>query len=45
MNVDLNEFQTKLVPFSRSHFLKTLMAPVLTKEKAEAGKSGVQSIN
>ena len=44
MNVDLKEFQTNLVPFSRLHFMKTLMAPVLTKEKAEARESGVQSI-
>ena len=45
MNVDLNEFQTNLLPCSRLHFMKTKMAPVSTKEKAEAGKSGVQSIS
>jgi tubulin alpha len=34
MNVDLNEFQTNLVPFPRLHFMTTSMAPVVTPEKS-----------
>ena len=45
MNVDLNEFQTNLVPFPRLHFMTTSMAPVLTPEKAETEKNDVQSIS
>merc|ERR1712045_831919 len=35
LNVDLNEFQTNLVPFPRLHFMITSMAPVTTKKKKE----------
>ena len=45
MNVDLNEFQTNLVPFPRLHFMTTSMAPVLTPEKAETEKNDVQGIS
>ena len=45
MNVDLNEFQTNLVPFPRLHFMTTSMAPILTPEKAETEKNDVQSIS
>jgi tubulin alpha len=45
MNVDLNEFQTNLVPFPRLHFMTTSMAPVLTPEKSETEKNDVQSIS
>ena len=45
MNVDLNEFQTNLVPFPRLHFMTTSMAPILTLEKAETEKNDVQSIS
>jgi len=34
LNVDLNEFQTNLVPFPRLHFMTTSLAPVTTKAKA-----------
>jgi tubulin alpha len=44
MNVDLNEFQTNLVPFPRLHFMTTSLAPVTTPEKAETMKADVQSI-
>jgi tubulin alpha len=44
LNVDLNEFQTNLVPFPRLHFMTTGMAPILTKEKAETEQADVQSI-
>jgi tubulin alpha len=44
LNVDLNEFQTNLVPFPRLHFMTTSMAPVITASKAESEKNDVQSI-
>jgi len=44
LNVDLNEFQTNLVPFPRLHFMTTSMAPVITPSKAESEKNDVQSI-
>jgi len=44
LNVDLNEFQTNLVPFPRLHFMTTSMAPVTTKAKADGEKNDVQSI-
>jgi tubulin alpha len=44
MNVDLNEFQTNLVPFPRLHFMTSGMAPILPKSKAESEKADVQSI-
>jgi len=34
LNVDLNEFQTNLVPFPRLHFMTTSLAPVISKQKA-----------
>ena len=33
INVDLNQFQTNLVPFPSVHFMMTSMAPVLTPDK------------
>jgi len=44
LNVDLNEFQTNLVPFPRLHFMTTSMAPVTTTAKADGEKNDVQSI-
>jgi tubulin alpha len=44
MNVDLNEFQTNLVPFPRLHFMLTAMAPILTQEKIDASNNTVQQI-
>ncbi|EGC40252.1 hypothetical protein DICPUDRAFT_52108 [Dictyostelium purpureum] len=35
LNVDINEFQTNLVPFPRIHFLLSSYAPLVSKEKAE----------
>merc|ERR1719273_1754960 len=43
LNVDLNEFQTNLVPFPRLHFMITSMAPVTTKKKETASKE-IQTI-
>jgi tubulin alpha len=35
LNVDMNEFQTNLVPFPRLHFMTTSLAPVVTKTKGD----------
>ena len=45
LNVDLNEFQTNLVPFPRLHFMITAMAPVVTAAKMETQRTDVQSIS
>jgi tubulin alpha len=34
LNVDINEFQTNLVPYPRIHFMLTSYAPVISPEKA-----------
>ena len=34
LNVDMNEFQTNLVPFPRLHFMTTSLAPVISKKKS-----------
>merc|ERR1719261_178096 len=33
-DVDLNEFQTNLVPFPRLHFMTTALAPIVNNKKA-----------
>merc|ERR1712156_1049586 len=38
LNVDLNEFQTNLVPFPRLHFMITSMAPVTTVQWLKTNK-------
>merc|ERR1712142_17859 len=35
LNVDMNEFQTNLVPFPRLHFMTSSLAPIVSKSKAE----------
>merc|ERR1712226_392689 len=35
LNVDMNEFQTNLVPFPRLHFMTTSLAPVISEKKKE----------
>merc|ERR1719418_19507 len=35
LNVDLNEFQTNLVPFPRLHFMTTSLAPVISAAKGD----------
>merc|ERR1711997_70621 len=35
LNVDVNEFQTNLVPFPRLHFMTTSLAPVTSKAKTD----------
>merc|ERR1711994_202986 len=44
LNVDLNEFQTNLVPFPRLHFMVTSMAPIVTETKKETMATDVQSL-
>ena len=44
LNVDLNEFQTNLVPFPRLHFMITAMAPILTPKKAETANTDLQTV-
>merc|ERR1719367_1826238 len=34
LNVDMNEFQTNLVPFPRLHFMTTSLSPVISASKA-----------
>merc|ERR1711994_1011944 len=43
-NVDMNEFQTNLVPFQRLHFMTTALAPVITKAKKETAPTDVRTI-
>merc|ERR1719295_796468 len=35
LNVDMNEFQTNLVPFPRLHFMTTSLAPLVNEKKKE----------
>ena len=44
LNVDLNEFQTNLVPFPRLHFLIVSMAPVTMEKKKETRDTGIYRI-
>merc|ERR1712223_1715908 len=44
LNVDLNEFQTNLVPFPRLHFMITAMAPICTEKKKETTNTETDEI-
>merc|ERR1711884_459829 len=44
LNVDMNEFQTNLVPFPRLHFMTTSLAPVVHKDKASHEAQTVREI-
>jgi len=44
LNVDLNEFQTNLVPFPRLHFMTTSLAPLLSEKKKSTATATVQQI-
>merc|ERR1719166_600947 len=39
LNVDMNEFQTNLVPFPRLHFMTSSYSPLTEKKKNDAAKS------
>jgi len=44
LNVDINEFQTNLVPFPRIHFMLCSYAPVITKENASHENMSVNEL-
>jgi len=44
LNVDLNEFQTNLVPFPRLHFMTTGMSPIIPKADIATAPNDVQKI-
>merc|ERR1712039_756462 len=44
LNVDMNEFQTNLVPFPRLHFMTTSLAPVNSPKKSETASNEVKTI-
>jgi len=44
LNVDLNEYQTNLVPFPRLHFMTNSLAPVIAKAKASNETFNVQDV-
>merc|ERR1712117_443781 len=44
LNVDMNEFQTNLVPFPRLHFMTTSLAPVISNKKADREAHDVRRI-
>lgn len=44
MNVDLNEFQTNLVPFPRIHFPLVAYSPLLAKEKSMHESNSIREI-
>jgi tubulin alpha len=44
LNVDLNEFQTNLVPFPRLHFMITAMAPIANTDGFETAPKDTRSM-
>jgi len=44
LNVDLNEFQTNLVPFPRLHFMTTSLAPITNAKKKSHEDKDVRAI-
>jgi len=44
LNVDLNEYQTNLVPFPRLHFMTNSLAPVIAKAKSGNESFSVQDV-
>merc|ERR1712228_88586 len=44
LNVDMNEFQTNLVPYPRIHFMLTSYAPVIAAERASHESHSIAEI-
>merc|ERR1711970_543890 len=44
LNVDMNEFQTNLVPFPRLHFMTTSTAPVISTKKQDTANTEVRAL-
>jgi len=44
LNVDMNEFQTNLVPFPRLHFMTTSLAPITSAAKADRDNTDCKRI-
>jgi len=44
LNVDMNEFQTNLVPFPRLHFMTTSLAPIGSKKNSATENNDVKRI-
>merc|ERR1711920_1143472 len=44
LNVDMNEFQTNLVPFPRLHFMTTSLSPVISSKKSDLEAHDVKRI-
>jgi len=44
LNVDINEFQTNLVPYPRIHFLLCSFAPLITAERARSEQLSVSQL-
>ncbi|EGG18254.1 alpha tubulin [Cavenderia fasciculata] len=44
LNVDINEFQTNLVPFPRIHFMLCSYSPIVSREKADHEQISVSAI-
>jgi tubulin alpha len=44
LNVDLNEFQTNLVPYPRIHFMLTSLAPVVSADKTQHERHSVAEL-
>jgi len=44
LNVDLNEFQTNLVPFPRLHFMTTALSPIVNKGKQDHANKEVKQL-
>ncbi|KYR02696.1 Tubulin alpha-1B chain [Tieghemostelium lacteum] len=44
LNVDVNEFRTNLIPFPRTHFVLSSIAPLVSKEKSDHENVSVSAI-